>query len=153
MDVPTRREVESTLADANGARTTLAARGGWLRKYLLVFAVGSVAVVLLIGLGGRTGATVATMLWLFLVAAMSWWGARQRVIPRGHKLRNLLGFGGWGVLYGATLLVGKSFFPSEPAFWVPAAVLSAVPLVLVAFWPSRRSEGQRRGGVATARNP
>jgi len=150
MDDPTRTEVEAALADATTARRALAARGNWLRTYLLVFAAGSVAVVLLIGLGGRRGATIAMMLWLFLVAAMSWWGVRQQVILRGHKRRSFLAFGGWGVLYGTTLLVGLYLFADQPAFWVPAAVITAAPLVLAACWPTSRSDGRRPASVPTA---
>lgn len=153
MDAPTPREVESDLADAHGARASLIARGNWFRKYLLVFAAGSVAVVLLIGLGGRTGATIATMLWLSLVAAMSWWGTRQRVVLRGHKRRSFLSFGGWGVLYGITLVVGVYAFPGQPAFWLPAAAITAIPLVLGACWPAGGDDGRRPGIVATAHNP
>ena len=152
MDDPTRTEVESALAGAHTARTSLAARGNWLRTYLLVFAASSVALVLLIGLDDRRGATIGTTLWICLVAVMSWWGARQRVILRGHKRRSFLAFGGWGVLYGATVLFGMFLFPGQPAFWVPAAVITPVPLVLVACWPTSPSAGRRPGSVARARN-
>jgi len=140
MDAPTRTEAEATLASARTARTSLVAGGNWLRRYLLVFAAASVPVVLLIGLGGQRGATIGTMLWLFLVAGMSWWGARQHVVLRGHKRRSFLAFGGWGVLYGATLLVGVYLFPGQPGFWVPAAVITPVPLVLGACWPTSRGD-------------
>ena len=153
MDDPTNTEVEVALADAHTASAALAARGNWLRTYLLVFAAGSVTVVLLIGLEGRRGATIATTLWLLLVAVMSWWGARQRVIPRGHKRRTLLAFGGWGVLYGATLLIGEYLFAGQPAFWVPAAAITAIPLALAACWPVSRSDEPRPKGMATAHHP
>jgi hypothetical protein len=149
MDDPTRTEVKAALADAHTASTALAARGNWLRTYLLTFAAGSVALVLLIGLDGQRGATIATTLWLLLVASMSWWGARQRVILRGHKRRSFLAFGGWGVLYGTTLLVGEYLFADQPAFWVPAAVITAIPLVLVACWPTSRSDRRRPASVPT----
>lgn len=137
MDLPTRTEAEGALVDARTARTTLTAGGHWLRTYLLVFATASVPVVLLIGLDGRRGAIIGTMLWLFLVAVMSWWGARQRVILRGHKRRSALAFGGWGLLYGLTLFVGVYVFNDQPAFWLPASLITAVPLVLVAYWPNQ----------------
>jgi len=153
MDDPTNTEVEVALADAHTASAALAARGNWLRTYLLVFAAGSVAVVLLIGLDGQRGVAVGMALWFLLIAVMSWWGARQRVILRGHKRRSFVAFGGWGVLYGATLLVGEYLFAGQPAFWVPAAVITSVPLVLVACWPPRRSDGPRPKRVATAHHP
>jgi hypothetical protein len=150
MDVPTHTEAEAALADARTARTSLAAGGNWLRRYLFVFAAASVPLVLLIGLGGQRGATIGTMLWIFLVSVMSWWGARQRVVLRGHKRRSILAFGGWGVLYGATLLLGEYLFPGQPAFWVPAAVITAVPLVLAACWPTSRGDRRGPGSVPSA---
>ncbi len=62
------------------------------------------------------------------------------MVLRGHKRRSILAFGGWGVLYGATLLVGEYLFPGEPGFWVLAAAITAVPLVLAACWPTSRSD-------------
>lgn len=135
MDAPTRGEVEAALANARTARTSLAAGGLWLRRYLLVFAAATVPLVLLIGLDGQRGGTIGMTLWIMVIAVMSWWAAQQRVTLRGHKRRTILAFGGWGVLYGATLLLGKYQFADDPAFWVPAAVVTAVPLVLVASWP------------------
>ena len=135
MDTPTPAQATSALADARAASSSLTSRGAWLRTYLLIFAAGSLALVLLIGLGGRDGAIAGTSLWIVLISVMSWWSSRQTVILRDHKQRSFLAFGGWAVLYGVTLLVGETVFPASPAFWVPAAVISTMPLVLAALWP------------------
>lgn len=153
MDVPTQAEVDAVLADARGARASLVAGGNWLRKYLLVFAAASVPVMLLIGLGGQRGAAIGTTLWMLLVVTMSWWGSRQRVILRGQKRRSVLAFGGWGALYGGTLLLGIYPFEGQPAFWVTAAVITVMPLVAGAYWPTGRGDGSGRERVRGTRNP
>ncbi len=86
---------------------------------------------------------IGTTLWIVVISVMSSWGARQRVVLRGNTRRSLLAFGGWGVLYGAAPLVGLLRYPQRPAFWLPAAVIVALPLVLVACWPhERRPQGR-----------
>ncbi len=152
MDVPTGAEAETALADARTARVSLVAAGLWFRTYLLVFAAASVLVVLLIGLGGQSGRIIGTTLWICLVAAMSWWAARQRVVLRGYKRCSIVAFGGWGLLYGATLLLGEYLFTDDPAFWVPAAVVTAIPLVLVARSPLGPIDW-RRSKAATTSDP
>lgn len=139
MTVPTRADAEAALAAARTAQTSLADRGHWLRTYLLVCAAGSVPLLLLVGLGGRVGESIGTTLWIVLCSALSWWGARQRVVLRSNKRRTVVAFGGWAVLYVAALLLGLRFFPGRPAFWVPAALVAAIPLVLVACWPTNQS--------------
>lgn len=147
MNAPTRVEAESALADAGTARAALAADGSWFRTYLLVFAAAAIPLLLLIGLDRQRGAMIATPLWLLLCSAMSWWAARQRVVLRGNKGRSFLAFGGWGVLYGAALVLGLELDVRRAAFWVPAALVTAVPLILAACWPTNRSEqsGPTRG--------
>lgn len=149
MNVPNQVEAEATLADARTARATLAAGGNWLRTYLLVFAAASVPLLLLAGMGRLRGALIATVLWLLLCTVISWWGLRQRVVLRGAKGRSALAFGGWGVLNTAALMLGGQLDTRRPAFWVPAALITVLPLILVACWPS--SPNDRSG--PSARTP
>lgn len=144
MAMPTHDQAEKALADAQDSRTRLAAGQDWLRAYLLVFAAGSVGIVLIFGLGGRTGVIVGMTLWISLITVMSWWGAKHSVVLRGHKRRSRWAFGAWAVLYGMSIFVGTILFAGEPAFWIPAAALSAVPFVVGAFWPPSPAETHAR---------
>jgi hypothetical protein len=55
---------------------------------------------------------------------------RARASRVGFPRRWVASVVGWGVLYAASMLLGLLFFRAEPAFWLPAAALSALPLVL-----------------------
>lgn len=150
MTDPARSDAAAALAVALTAQTSLADRGHWFRRYVLVCAAGSVPLLLLVGLGGQNGAAIGTTLWIVLCSAISWWGARQRVVLRSNKRRTLLGFGGWAVLYVTALLLGLALFPNRPAFWVPAALVAAIPLVLVACWPTNQSSPEHVAATPAA---
>ena len=53
-----------------------------------------------------------------------------RITAAGFSRRFSRAMLSWGAVYGATVLLGLLFFRAEPAFWVPAALLCAVPLLL-----------------------
>lgn len=53
-----------------------------------------------------------------------------RVSSAGFARRWAQAVLGWGVLYAAGMLLGLMVFRGELAFWLPAAVLAALPLVL-----------------------
>jgi hypothetical protein len=43
----------------------------------------------------------------------------------------------WGAVYGTCMIVGLVAFRAEPAFWVPAAVVTALPLAVGALRENR----------------
>jgi hypothetical protein len=55
---------------------------------------------------------------------------RARVSRAGFSRRWALAVVGWGVVYAAAMFIGLFFFRGELAFWLPAAVAAALPLVL-----------------------
>jgi hypothetical protein len=55
---------------------------------------------------------------------------RARVNRAGFSRRFALAVVGWGALFAAAVVVGLYAFRGEPAFWLPAAVVVALPLVL-----------------------
>ncbi len=132
---PTAAYARRQLSQAGSAGSDLAARGRWFRTYLLAFGVESLVLVVLLGLGGR-GVMVAAMVgWGVLVAVMAGWASRQRVQLTGAGRRLTVAFAAWGVLYGLALVIGLSSAPGAPAFWVPAAVVVAAPLLVAAMVP------------------
>ncbi|TNM68507.1 hypothetical protein FHN55_06815 [Streptomyces sp. NP160] len=130
----------SALAGADAARRGLAARGRWLATYFAAFAVGSAAVVTLIGLGGDAGTTTAMIGWVLLVSLGVGWAATRPVRLWREGWLHGLAWGSWGVVYGLVLVIGGSRH-GEAAYWLPAALVSALPLLataLVALRWSRR---------------
>ncbi len=54
----------------------------------------------------------------------------SRVSSTGFARRWITALVSWGVLYAASLVIGLSFFRGVVAFWLPAAIVTALPLVL-----------------------
>ncbi|KLN36531.1 hypothetical protein FB00_01385 [Cellulosimicrobium funkei] len=136
---PSPAEASSALADASRlAASTRARAWRWVRLYLTGWAAASVCLVLALGLGGRAGFVVGMSAWALLVTVGVTWAARQGAMVAGARPRLALGAGAWAVVYGATLFVGLDRFAGEVAFWVPAALVSAVPLLLAAWIPAPR---------------
>lgn len=128
---PTADQARAALAGADSARRGLAARGRWLASYFAAFAVGSAAVVALIGLGGDSGTTIAMIGWVLLVCLGVGWAATRPVRLRREGLLHGLAWGSWGVVYALVLAVGGPRH-GEVAYWLPAALVSTVPLLVTA---------------------
>lgn len=118
-----------------GSTTTRGRR--WVRTYLLGWAAASVGLVLAIGTGGTAGMIVGLIGWGLLVTAGVTWTRRQGVVPRGAGRRIGIGAGLWAAAYGLVIAVGTSSLSGDLRFWLPAAVFTAVPLVVVALLPAR----------------
>ncbi|MGQ7297397.1 hypothetical protein [Quadrisphaera sp. KR29] len=131
-------QARTALSGADAARRGLAARGRWLAAYFAVFAAGSAAVVALIGLGGGLGTSLALAGWLVLVVAGVVWATSRPVRLRGEGWLHGLAWGVWGVVYGLVLVLGRPH-AGEAAYWVPAALVSTLPLLAAALVVLRRS--------------
>ena len=120
-------QARDALTGASSARRVLAARGRWLAAYFGAFAAGSAVVVVLIGLGGSAGTLIAMTGWVVLVSAGVAWATTRPVRLRHEGWLHALAWVTWGVVYGTVLLLGDAR-PGELAYWVPAALVSALPL-------------------------
>lgn len=134
-------QARSALAGADSARRSLAARGRWLAAYFGAFAAGSVVVVSVIGLvRGPVGVSAAMAVWAVLISVCVAWAARRPVRLRDERRLHALAWGSWAVVYGAVLVTGE-LLGAGASYWVPAAVLTAVPLaacaVLALRWSRR----------------
>ncbi|MBF5080557.1 hypothetical protein [Quadrisphaera sp. INWT6] len=131
-------QARTALAGADTARRGLAARGRWLAGYFGAFAVGSAVVVALIGLGGDAGTTLAMIGWVVLVSLGVAYASTRPVRLRREGRLHAAGWVSWGVVYGLVLLVGHPRHGAA-AYWLPAALLSAVPLAATALLALRWS--------------
>ncbi|MFC8922123.1 hypothetical protein [Cellulosimicrobium sp. NPDC057127] len=130
---------------------TRAAAWRWVRVYLGGWAVASAALVAAIGLGGTAGMVVALSVWGALVAIGVTWARRQGFAVAAAGRRIGIGAGLWAATYGVILAVGLTAFEGAPGYWVPAAVVSAVPLLAAAWWPSRTDVASATGVPDDAR--
>jgi len=121
--------------------STRAAGWRWVRTYLTGWAAGSVVLVLAIGLGGTPGLVAGLAGWGALVAGGVVWVQRQGFSVAAAGRRIGIGAGLWAATYGVLLAVGLLGFAGEPAYWVPAALVSALPLLAAAWWPAPASAG------------
>ena len=136
---PSPTEATSALEHAARLAASTRTRGWrWVRLYLSGWAAASVGLVLALGLGGRIGFVVGMSAWAAIVTAGVTWAARQGSMAAGTRRRLVFGAGSWALVYGATLFVGLDRFAGDVTFWVPAALVSAVPLLLAAWLPAPR---------------
>lgn len=136
----TRDQAAADLARAGQAAGRMHTEARWMARYLAVFAAGFAALTLILGLVEPLWLrlTISGALWVPLVAGMVAWAMSRRTSPRGVGRRALWGWVGTGVLYAAALVVGTPGQLGNPAYWVPAAVLVALPLGVTAWREARR---------------
>ncbi|MEV0401860.1 hypothetical protein [Actinoallomurus sp. NPDC050550] len=118
-----------------------AVRGGsrWAVRYQLVYGVAIAITVAVVGLLGHpVGTVVGTVFWLVTLAALIVYALRQPVIRRGFGQRHSLALGASTMLYIVTLFTGTSHFEGDPAWWLPGAVVVALPAFIGAYVAARR---------------
>ena len=141
MDIDMSRErAAADLARAGAATSRVRDESRWAVRHFAVFAVGWAVLTLVLGLVFPLWLrlTVAGVLWIPLVTGMVTWAHRRRASSRGMVRRNAWAFGTAGVLYIAAVVVGTPGQLGNVAYWVPAAVVVAVPLAVAAVLEARR---------------
>jgi peptidoglycan/LPS O-acetylase OafA/YrhL len=135
------REARARLDEASRARDTVRARDQrWWLAYLGSAGVAILILFPLIGLlPSGTGASIFTTAWSAGVGILVSYSGRRRVVRRaGHAWRVVAIWGSWAVVYAAALTLGELFFRGRPAYWLPMDVVVAAPLLIGAWWSSRR---------------
>lgn len=121
-------------------------RGGgrWLALYCAVFGVGSLSVVLATGLAPHGPLRTAVMaVFGIMVLVLVVWASTRPVTPRRFTWLHTAMILGWSVLYSVALLGGLWFFPGESAWWVPMAVVTALPPWALTVYTLRAAGAQR----------
>ncbi|HET6858728.1 MAG TPA: hypothetical protein VFH94_16765 [Streptomyces sp.] len=127
-----KKEAADALASADALTSRMRQGGG--RRYLLVFLLGVVMLAmtavygLLIQPNMEYALPVVLLLPFFLLVIYT---ATRPVLPRHYRgLYAVITAGGAGV-YSLTVTLGTAVFSGEPLWWLPGAVLCAVPFFLV----------------------
>ncbi|MCK9869342.1 hypothetical protein MRI28_06685 [Nocardiopsis dassonvillei] len=135
-----RNEALDALERAEAVGTRVRALGRWYAVYGIGYGLMSMAVVLTMGLSGTLwGVAVAMAVLAVALTALSVYQARQPVKPLGYARLHLWGITLWGAVYALTVVAGMYLFPQDPAWWIPMAVLSAVPTSVAGCMALRRS--------------
>ena len=109
-----------------------------MSTYFTVFGLAFGAVTLILGLVQPFALrmTIFATCWPVLMIGMVLRARGQRAAPRG-RFRGVWAWITTGILYGVALVVGLSAFEGRVGYWMPAAVIVALPLC-VAGWRERR---------------
>jgi peptidoglycan/LPS O-acetylase OafA/YrhL len=134
-----REQAISGLARADVAAGRVGRHARWMATYFTVFGLGFGAVTLILGLMQPLALrmTIFATCWPVLMIGMLLWARGQRAAPRG-RFRGMRAWIATGILYGVVLVVGMPAFEGRVGYWVPAAVVIALPLC-AAGWRERRT--------------
>lgn len=137
-------EAREALDQAGALGHRVRGGGRWLALYCAVFGVGSLSVVLATGLAAHGPLHTAVMaVFGIMVLVLVVWASTRPVTPRRFTWLHTAMILGWTILYSVALLVGLNFFPGEPAWWVPMALVTALPPWALTAYMLRASGGQR----------
>lgn len=128
------------LGRAAGVERAARQRSGWYARYLWVFAAGQLLLVPIAVLWrGPVSAVVFSMTNGLLVAGLSVYAARQRVMRRGAGKKHVLLVASWATLFALTVTLGTAVFGHGVPFAAVAAVACALPLAVGAWTETRRT--------------
>ena len=136
MTVPSPQHAAALLAEAADAEARVRrAAGPAPSGFLLVLGAASAGYFLAQPIAGsERGVLAATAVFvLAVVGAAVALLVGQRATRRGFSQRFGLVMGAWGAVFGVGLAIGITRSPYSWGFWVPLAVLVAVPC-LVGAW-------------------
>lgn len=109
-----------------------------MRVAMVGLAAATVFGLLIIGLVPSIGAIIAGT--VAIVAAsipVSLVGATARARERAFSRRYLVTIGCWALLFAMTIVIGMFLLPQVWGFWIPAAILCAIPPVAFVITGSR----------------
>jgi hypothetical protein len=136
----TTEQAKADLARADDVAGRVRRHARWMWLYLAVFAAGFGGITLILGLVQPLWLrmTIFGVLWPYLVVGMVVWSRQQPAASRDGRRRALWAWVATPVLYSAAVWVGTPSQLGRVAYWLPAAVVVAVPLA-VAAWRERRA--------------
>lgn len=130
--IPSPNDARTALVRAGAARQLLASRGRWPIAYLLVYALGSSATIIALGLGGHGGIIVAGFLWPCLIVIMQRIAHLRPVTQRGGRRLVDRAILIWGVVYVAGVTVGEYVFPHNSWYWILFGFSATIPFLISA---------------------
>ncbi|MFI0908109.1 hypothetical protein ACH4TE_32040 [Streptomyces sioyaensis] len=129
----------AALARAQELGSTVRDGTKWYAWYQAIFGGAAAVMVLSIGLiGGPYGVGIGCGIWTTVIIGLSVYAARQRVARLGFQRRHASLIIVWGLLYGGVLSAGLIWFPGVVAWWVPGALLVALPGLIGGYLETRR---------------
>ncbi len=132
------QDAAMTLAETDRLAAKMSKDVYAMRAAMVSLAVATVFGLLVIGLVSSIGAIIAgTVAIVGATIPVSLVGATARARDRAFPRRYLLTIGCWALLFALTIVVGMFLFLQVWGFWIPAAILCAVPPVAFVITGSR----------------
>lgn len=133
------QEAAAALDRARKLSSTVRDGTRWYVGYQLIYGCASAAQLLSVGLLDRPyGVAIGSSLLCVAVVGLGVYAGRQRVARRGFGWRLGVMLASWGLLFGAVMIPGTVCFPGVLAWWVPGAVVVALPGLIGAYLEARR---------------
>lgn len=118
----------ATLAEADRLAAKMRKDVYAMRVAMTSLAAATAFGLLVIGLVPSISAIIAgTVAIIAASVPVSLVGATARARDRAFPRRYLFTIGCWGLLFAAAIFIGMFHFPQMPGFWIPAAILCAIP--------------------------
>ncbi|MFD9209756.1 hypothetical protein ACFVZM_26215 [Streptomyces sioyaensis] len=133
------KDAMAALARAQELRATVRDGTKWYAWYQVIFGGAAAVMVLSIGLISRPhGVAIGCGMWFAVIIGLSVYAARQRVARSGFRRRHATLITVWALLYGGVLSAGLIWFPGVVAWWVPGALLVALPGLIGGYLETRQ---------------
>ncbi|MEV0371010.1 hypothetical protein AB0I10_14430 [Streptomyces sp. NPDC050636] len=133
------KDAAAALARAQELGSTVRNGSKWHIRYQVIYGCAAAVTVLAIGLLSHPyGLAVGMGIWALALTGLSVYAARQPVARRGstRRLNGLIVV--WGLLHVAVLSPGLIWFEGVAAWWVPGALVVALPSVIGGYLEARR---------------
>lgn len=139
-----RTEAAASLAAAKEAADRMRRKASWYAVYCIAFGTVIPTGTLVIGLNPSSAVrTAAIALMAVAIAALVVYAVTRPVTAPWFGRLHTAVMLSWGLLYSATMLIGKPLFPGDPAWWAPMSAATAVPFAVAAVWVLRTARGDR----------
>ena len=139
-----REEAWDALEQAQTMDAKIRPKGRWYAVYCFGYGLASLIGLLVMGVPGTVlGMVVGSCVLAAMIVGLSFYQLGQPVKPLGYGKLHVWGISLWGAVYSLTLVVGMTLFQGDPAWWVPMALLSAVPTSVAGVIVLRQSRSQR----------
>ncbi|AWN28826.1 hypothetical protein RB199_35210 [Streptomyces libani] len=133
------RDAAAALARAKELGSTVRNGTKWYVRYQVIYGCAAAVMVLSVGLlAPPYGVAIGTGIWVATIVALSVYAARQRVARRGFGRRHAGLITVWALLFLAVLIPGTLWHQGAASWWVPGAVVVALPGLIGGYLEARR---------------
>ncbi|MDP4502366.1 hypothetical protein [Nonomuraea turcica] len=138
-----REQAAHALSDAGAAGSRLRAKARLHAAVSFVLGLAAVAILLVFGVLVPPPASYAIMgVGLLPLIALGIYTGSRPVVPRHYAaLYQICGAAGAGI-YSVVVVVGAAVFPGSLAWWLPGALLTAVPFFAVGYLDLKAARGR-----------